>query len=344
MDTFIKKPIDEQQLYFEQAQSRLGLPPASIKKDFWVCWTLSKLFSLPGWGEQLIFKGGTSLSKCWGLIERFSEDIDIVINRDFLGFGGEESPERAQTKTKRNKRIMALKKTCQERIHLDLKPALDQCFRDALPSGLTWSLDIASHEEDPDEQTLLFVYPGTLDGPSSYLRPQVKIELGARSDTWPTESPLIEPYLAKAFPEDLAINKFPVQAVAPERTFWEKAMLLHEETFRPADRERKAHLARHYYDIWCLIKKGIADRAAQSSELFSSIAEHRDVFFHQSFVDYSTLRQGSLLLLPREDQIATWRNDYNAMRREMFYGEVPDFDEILEVVGSFQNKFNKEQK
>lgn len=341
MDTFIKKPNGEQRIYFEQAQSILGLPPVSIEKDFWVCWTLWKLFNLPEWGKQLVFKGGTSLSKGWGLIERFSEDIDMVINRDFLGYGGDKSPEKASSNKQRKNRLENLKQTCRSRIHSELKPALEQCFMVVLPSGIKWSLEIASPEEDPDGQTLLFQYPGILTGSSTYLQPQVKIELGARSDTWPTELPIIKPYLAEAFPTIFAIDKFTVQAVAPERTFWEKAMLLHEETFRSVDKPRKARLARHYYDLWCLIKKGVAERAVQNPDLFAGVAEHRAIFFKQNWMDYDTLRPGSLCLLPRNDQIAAWRQDYNAMRGEMFFGVVPDFDEILKVVANFERKFNE---
>jgi hypothetical protein len=341
VDAFINKSGVDMLPYFEQAQSKLGLPPASIEKDFWVCWTLWKLFSLPDWGKQLVFKGGTSLSKGWGLIERFSEDIDIVINRDFLGFGGDKSPYKAPSKKQQAKGIKNLKNTCQSRIHSELKPILEQCFMDALPSGIKWSLNIASPEEDLDGQTLLFEYPRTLTDRSIYLNPHVKIELGARSDTWPTKSPVIKPYLADAFPTLLAVDKFTVQAVAPERTFWEKAMLLHEETLRPVGKHMKARLARHYYDLWCLIKKGIDKQAMENVELFNGVVKHRTIFFKQSWVDYNTLQPGSIRLLPRKDQIAIWRQDYNSMRGEMFFGEVPDFDEILEVVGSFEKEFNR---
>ncbi len=150
---------------------------------------------------------------------------------------------------------------------------------------------------------MLFEYPGTFSGSSAYLNPRVKIELGARSDTWPTEKPFVKSYLADAFPDIFTINKFPVQVVAPERTFWEKAMLLHEETFRPARKTRKARLARHYYDLWCLIKKGVAKRAMQNPDLFAGVAEQRAVFFNQNWMDYNTLRPGSLCLLPHEDQV-----------------------------------------
>ena len=341
MDAFIRKPNDEQRIYFEQAQSALGLPPASIEKDFWVCWTLWQLFSLPDSGAHLVFKGGTSLSKGWGLIERFSEDIDIVINRDFLGFGGDKSPEKAPSRKQLKKRLEGLRVASRACIHSALKPALHRCFVDALPSGAEWALEIAPPEEDPDGQTLLFQYPRALTVSSSYLRLQVKIELGARSDTWPTESPIIAPYLAQAYPDIFATGSFQVKAVSPERTFWEKAMLLHEETFRPAQKGIKGRLARHYYDLWCLIKKGVAKRALQNPDLFTGVAEHRAAFFNQNWVDYKTLRPGALRLLPRDDQITAWRQDYNAMRGEMFFGEVPTFDEILNVVGSFEREFNQ---
>lgn len=341
MDTFIKRTADEQHLYFEQAQARLGLPSTSIEKDFWVCWTLWKLFNLPEYGKNLVFKGGTSLSKGWDLIKRFSEDIDVVVNRDSLGFGGDKSPDKAPSEKQRKIRLKDLKKACHEHIHSKLRPTLERCFADTLPANLKWSLDIASPDEDPDGQTLLFQYPGNLTGSSSYLRSQVKIELGARSDVWPTERPLIQPYLAGAFPLIFEIDNFTVQAVAPERTFWEKAMLLHEETCRPAGKPRKARLARHYYDLWCLIQKGVAARAIQNSELFTSVAEHRAIFFNQNWVDYDTIQRGSLRFLPADDKITAWKQDYQAMQNEMFFGAVPDFYEIMRVVGDFQDIFNR---
>ena len=341
MDAFVRKPNDEQRIYFEQAQTGLGLPPASIEKDFWVCWMLWKLFSLPEWGVHLIFKGGTSLSKGWGLIERFSEDIDIVINRDFLGFGGDESPEKAPSNKQRKKRFEGLRMACQSFIRSALTPALQHCFIDTLPSDAEWALEIAPPEEDPDGQTLLFQYPRALTVSSPYLRLQVKIEFGARSDTWPTESPTIRPYLAQAYPEIFATGSFQIKAVSPERTFWEKAMLLHEETYRPPEKGIKGRLARHYYDLWCLIEKGVSERVLQNPDLFSCVAEHRAAFFHQNWVNYETLRPGSLRLLPGTDQIAAWQQDYNAMRGEMFFGEVPTFDDILGEVGTFERKFNQ---
>jgi len=331
MDNFLKLSAEDQRVYCEQAQANLGLPPASIEKDFWVCWTLRELFNLPEWGEHLVFKGGTSLSKAWKLIERFSEDIDVVIDREFLGFGGATLSGNQQKK---------LVKQCSARIDQDLRPALKERFRSLLPTTAEWSLLLADAQEDKNQQTLLFTYPGVLKTTATYLRPVVKIELGGRSDTEPREAPVLRPYICEAFPDLLGTGEFSVSTVAARRTFWEKAMLLHEETFRPADRPRTRPLARHYYDLWALIRKGVAADALADTGLFERVATHRRMFFAYTWVDYSTLRPGSLRILPPKDQADGWRADYGAMRDEMFFGEVPKFDEILAVVGDFEKRFN----
>ncbi|MEJ0090564.1 MAG: nucleotidyl transferase AbiEii/AbiGii toxin family protein [Limisphaerales bacterium] len=193
---------------------------------------------------------------------------------------------------------------------------------------------------DPDGQSLSFFYPAVIET-AAYVQPVVKIELGARSDTEPSETPQIQSYLADAFPQILNPDVFSVRAVAPRRTFWEKAMLVHEENFRPADKPRKVRLARHYYDLWCLINKGVAAQAMADTGLFQRVAAHREIFFRWSWVNYNTLRPGSLRLIPSDDQLAAWRQDYQTMRGEMFFGDVPKFDEILRVVGDFEKRFNQ---
>lgn len=331
MNSFPILPTERRRVLFEEAQARLGLTAASIEKDFWVCWTLRELFGLPLWGEQLTFKGGTSLSKGWRLIARFSEDIDVVIDRDFLGFGGELG-------STRQKKLL---KECRRRIQTELWPALEERFRAALPGDLAWQLMPADEDEDPDQQTLLFEYPSVFEEGFAYVRRVVKIELGARSDTEPVEAPLIQPYLAEAFPELLKDGAFPLRTVAARRTFWEKAMLLHEETFRPAGKPRRARLSRHYYDLWCLIRAGVAAQDADDPGLFDRVASHRQVFFKQRWVDYDALRKGHLRLMPPGEQEPGWRSDYNAMREEMFFEEPPAFDEVLATVREFEEEFNR---
>jgi hypothetical protein len=340
MNAFIEMSPEEQRLVCEQTQDRLSLPAASVEKDFWVCWTLRELFNLPDWGAHLTFKGGTSLSKGWKLIERFSEDIDIVVDRGFLGYGGEKSPEAAPSKKQRRARLEELKAECQRRIHVGLKPLLESRIASTLPSGAKWRLSLASADEDPDQQTLLFEYPTVMHGASVYIRPVVKIEMGARSDIEPASAPTILPYIAEAFPGTLGPADFVVRVLAPERTFWEKAMLLHEETYRPAGKARKMRMARHYYDLWCLITKGVGARAVANEGLFARTAAHREIFFNWSWMDYNTLRRGSLRIVPMADQLDEWRRDYEGMQGAMFFGEVPSFEEVLRVVNEFASSFN----
>ena len=331
MDKFIQLPASQRREICEQGFAKLNLAAVSIEKDFWVCWTLRELFHLPVWGKQLTFKGGTSLSKGWRLISRFSEDIDIVIERDFLGFGDEMLS---------NKRQKKLLKECSKRVQEELKPALDKCMRELLPDNLAWSLMPADVEEDQDLQTILFQYPSVFSDGLTYVRPVVKIELGARSETEPAELPVIKPYLAEAFPDLFEKSHFSLRTVAARRTFWEKAMLLHEETFRPADKPRRARLSRHYYDLWCLIRAGIATQAIADADLFDRVARHRQIYFKQSWVNYDTLRKGSLRITPRPQQLADWRRDYEAMRKEMFFEEPPTFDAIMKTVRQFEEEIN----
>ncbi|MDR3412345.1 MAG: nucleotidyl transferase AbiEii/AbiGii toxin family protein [Formivibrio sp.] len=338
MKEFLQASLERRRQLCDEAQARLGLRAASIEKDFWVCWTLRELFSLPGCGAHLTFKGGTSLSKGWKLIERFSEDIDVVMEREFLGFGGAKSPENAGSKKQQEKRLEELKLACQKRIKDSLKPELEKHFQNSLPKGMKW--DLLADADDADGQTLLFHYPSAY-ADAAYIRPVVKIELGARSDTEPCGMPQIQPYLKEAFPDLFVTGAFSIRTVEPIRTFWEKAMLLHEETFRKSDGGPKVRLARHYYDLWCLIKRDVAEKAKNDLELFKRVAAHRAVFFRKSKEAQESLRPGSLRLIPLPEQLPAWKRDYQSMSEAMFFGEVPAFDEILRVVGDFEKRFNK---
>jgi predicted nucleotidyltransferase component of viral defense system len=336
MDGFLKQPVVRQRVLFAEAGRQLGLSAGSVEKDLWVCWTLRALFDLPSSGPHLTFKGGTSLSKGWKLIERFSEDIDVVIDRDFLGFGGAGSPEEAASKKQRGQRLEALMAACRHHVQEVLRPALEQELRRLLPSPGQWRLEVDA--DQPDGQTLLFHYPPAME--TVYVRPVVKIEFGARSDTEPSATPQIAPYLADVFPGDVGEARFPVRAVAPERTFWEKAALLHEETFREGGVTPKARLARHYYDLWCLITRGVAERAVADAGLFERVAAHRMVFFRRSREAQASFKPGSLKLVPDAGRRAHWKRDYDAMRESMFFGDAPEFDEILAVVAGLEERFN----
>jgi predicted nucleotidyltransferase component of viral defense system len=335
MNKLLAMDDDRRRQIFEQTSAQMNLAEVAVEKDFWVCWTLDKLFRLPC-GQHLTFKGGTSLSKAWHLIERFSEDIDITIHRDALGFGGDNAPHAAPSKTQRRKRLKQLKAACERYIAGTLATELYEVIVADLPKENAWSLQL----DADDSQTLLFEYPSVFPVQAEYLRRWVKIEMGGRADVEPSDNVVIQSYVAEAFPDLLSNTNVNVRAIRPERTFWEKALLLHEEGFRPDEKQRKAGMARHYYDLFRMIQADVGAQAAVDMELFSNIAQHREHYFQYAWVDYESYQPGQLRIVPVDEQLANWKADYSSMQAEMFFGEVPAFEDIIDTVRQFQDSFN----
>ena len=338
MDHFIRQSTEEQRVYFEQTAARMRLSPQIIEKDFWVCWTLKELFGLPEIGKTLIFKGGTSLSKVYRIIERFSEDIDVSLDRASLGFGGELDPEAGSSAKEQGRRLDRLRQACQEKIVGQLKPAFEEVIATKFGKPAGWS--VAIDEADPDRQTLLYAYPsGWPEKTAGYVRAAVKIEMGARSDHWPSEQAEISSYVAQQFPAAFHAPAFTVKVLAAERTFWEKATLLHAEHHRPSDKAMPLRLSRHYYDMSQLIQSGVGENAAQDLKLLGRVVEHKKVFFRSGWAHYETAHRGGLRLSPSTDRLKSLEADYDKMQ-EMFFGERPAFSEVLRVIGDWENRFN----
>jgi hypothetical protein len=339
MDQFVRLPQDERSLYFVQAAERLRLSPQIVEKDFWVCWTLQALFALPGLGAALIFKGGTSLSKVYQLIERFSEDIDVSIDRASLGFGGTQDPAAVASGKERGRRIDRLKTACQHAVAAEVQPALAEVIQQAGGNARDWPLRI--DEDDPDRQTLLFGYPTPgATAAQAYLRPVVRIEMGARSDHWPSVQSQITPYVAEAFPAAFGAPAVTVKVLAATRTFWEKATLLHAEHHRPLDKTMPLRLSRHYYDLARLISAGIGEQATADLELLQRVVDHKTVFFPSGWARYAEARRGSLRLVPVPERTPSLAADYDSMQ-EMFFGERMAFTEVLRVLGEWEAEFNR---
>jgi len=339
VDRFLAlSPADRVQA-FEQAGAMRGMPGASVAKDFWVCLSLRELYALPELGPYLTFKGGTSLSKAWALIDRFSEDVDLTIDHQGIGISADREPAMASSRKERERRITAIKDACSQAVEGPIAAALRARFASMLGKR-GWSLVV--DPEDPDGQTLLFAYPAPISAPiAGYLRPAVKLEFGARSEPWPAESRLLRPMVADAFPGLFDVADIEVRALRPERTFWEKVMLLHEERFRPGDRSVRHAMARHYHDVWRLIETGIAASAVADLNLFTQVASHRQLYFRLTWMDYATLVRGRIQMLPAPAHLDDWRRDYQAMQGEMFVTTPPAFHEILEVIEHFQDEFNR---
>jgi len=339
MDRILELSPRQRAEVFQQATQATGMDAIIIEKDFWVCWTLRELFRLPEIGEHLIFKGGTSLSKVFKIIERFSEDIDVSIDRAFLGFGGANEPEAGGSNKEKQRRVDALKAACQQKIATGLHPALEAAIKSKIAADQPWSLQ--NDDEDPDGQTLLFEYPSSFaPATTGYIRRMVKIEMGARADHWPCESKTVTPYVTEQFPQGFEEGSCAVKVLSAERTFWEKATILHAEFHRPADKAIPERFSRHYCDFYELIRKGVAKSAVEKPELLARVAEHKSLFFRSASARYGEAVRGTLRIAPPEYRLKPLRDDYGKMQ-QMFFGEPPEFDNITALLTQWESEFNR---
>ena len=329
-DRYLSLAPRERLELLDAASRQSGLAQAILEKDYWLCKTLDVLFALPELGSHLVFKGGTSLSKVYGLIDRFSEDVDISFHREFLGFGEELDPEAAAGK-EQSRRIEALQQACRDCIRENLLPRLREAIAALLGGTEDWSLEI-----DPlDAQTLLFHFPQAGGPGLAYIVPSVRIELGARSDHWPSEEREIRSYLGEAFGP--TIGKATVRSLAAERTFWEKATLLHAEVHRPKDKLMPARYARHYHDMARLAESPVAARALADVALRERVVAHKAVYFRSGWARYDLARPASFRLIPPDSRIAALKSDHQAMI-PMFFNPPPPIDEVLDTIADLETR------
>jgi hypothetical protein len=327
---------------FAIAGERRGLLPIVVEKDFWVCWTLERLFALPDLGPHLLFKGGTSLSKVYGLIRRFSEDIDLSLSRTALG-DGLADPERAASNTQRKLRTEALVAAFQETVTGRLLPALREAIAQQLgqerqPGDGGWTLT----QDGTDPGTLHFAYPRATEGELSYIRPEVKIELGGRSDDWPAEDRTVTAYAAEVLPQ-MTPGAVAVRALAARRTFWEKATILHAEHHRPQDKPTGERLSRHYSDLAQMAGTEAEAQALGDLALLARVREHKAAFYTAPWASYDTARPGTLRLAPRPERLAGLRTDYRGMAA-MFFGPVLPFDDMMGRIAALEERVNTPSK
>jgi len=331
-----------QKSLIEETAARLGLPPASVEKDWWVCVVLEALYGDSALHSLLTFKGGTSLSKAFGLIRRFSEDIDIVVDRRYLGFTGSRDPEMAQSRSAQKRLVDALKKSCADFIEHRIIPSLHQYLETFVSNS---RCVIALDPHDQDRQTVLVSYEALFSSiPSFYIAPQVKIEMGARSGDEPTYEKNIRSMVFEVFRDRRWAYDFSVRTLDPARTFLEKACLIHEENLRPLDKQIKSRMSRHLYDLHCLYNSEIGKKAVFDRALLSRVIVNRKTYFHYPWLDYDTMKPGRFVLIPRDERIDFWRSDYDTLQKEMIVGNAPSFSEILSALRMIQNEMNAERE
>lgn len=321
---------------FTEASIRRGIAAAIVEKDFWVCWTLKRIFELTD-GKHIVFKGGTSLSKVFGLIGRFSEDLDLSVQRDRLGFAGANSPDLMKSRTQRKEAVERLRLTCSAFIRDELAPALQASFASNLRTDTYWSLDADTIEP----MTVHFTYPASLspDTLLEYIRPAVKLEFGAGADPYPIGVHAIKPYASDEYPDQFQHASCNVVALEAERTFWEKATILHAEFYRPVDKPTPERLSRHYSDLAQLATSSIGTTALANPSLLERVTCTKSLYFPAAWASYGTARAGSLHLLPSVDRMHDLETDYERMR-EMYF-EVPlTFEQILNALADTEKHIN----
>ena len=310
-----------------------------IEKDWWVTTVLRAMFSFP-YANHLSFKGGTSLSKCWHLIDRFSEDIDIAIDREFLGFSGTLSKTQVSDKLRR-----AACSFVRDTMQYDLA---EQLYNNGIAEDkLKVNVNITPvTTTDPEvininyDSVLSFSIDG-IDG-NRYILPKVKVEVSGRSMSEPVSDIAIDSMIDQVYPKaPFAEPKFMVRAVLPERTFLEKLFLLHEEFAKPKDLIRVERMSRHLYDIGQMLKTPIAERAINDADLYRQVVEHRRTFIGLRGFDYDTLCPETLNIVPPASVIEQWKLDYENMRLHMIYGESEPFDMLVGNLTKLNTKINQ---
>jgi len=331
-NSFMVLPEQTRINIFTKTAASKALPSIAVEKDWWVTVVLRALFSLP-YAENLSFKGGTSLSKCWNLIERFSEDIDIAVNREYLGFSGTLSKTQISNKLRR-----AACSFVREKLQFDLQKKLENNGI----NGNEFSVKVNITPISTTDPEIIEVEYNSLFDEENYIKRKVLVEVTGRSMNEPLQTVNLQSMLDDEFPnEEFTEQPFKVLAVIPQRTFIEKICLLHEEFDKPKQFIRTERMSRHLYDIVQMVDTQIAEEALADKQLYYSVVEHRRVFIGLKGFDYSTLSPKTINIVPPTNTIALWKTDYESMQRTMIYGNSLPFNKLIDNVKQLNKRINQ---
>lgn len=329
MLSIAKAENQERSELFQIVSNEMGVPAVIVEKDFWVCYILDFLFNRSIFKSHLIFKGGTSLSKCYHLINRFSEDIDLILDWGEIGYSIDEPwNERSNAGQER------FKAETIERTNAYLSEVFVPHVHAALSSELGFELKIFPAKE---EETVIIAYPkqfvstATLD--------VIRLEVGPLAEWTPSESVKIQTYLAEYRPGLIQKPQFNVNTVKPERTFWEKATILHQEANRPPEKLMPLRYSRHYYDMYQMGHSFVKGVALENIPLLSTVIAFKDKFYRTPWSHLSEALPGSFRLVPPTFRMKELKSDYKSMQ-QMFIGGYPTLDEIIQYLQELELEIN----
>jgi hypothetical protein len=329
VDELARRTAADRAAVFRAAAAERGLPPPYAEKDFWVCWSLRRLFA-PALVDGMVFKGGTSLSKVWEAIHRFSEDIDLTLPRNELPGADRIEIRDTQSVSERKKHKEQLDRVLEAWSGGGGLAAVRARIEAALGTRTGWTLRSAA-------DSMEFEYPKGLPSDEyggGYVRPIVQLEFGATMPTEPAEDHVIRPYATRAGQYRMGAPDVSVRVLAPERTFWEKATLVHAENNRPEPKSG-ARVSRHYADVASLAAHAIGARALARIDLLPQVAQEKERYFYAAWARYVDAAHGRLRLVPPPKHEEALRRDYEQMR-EMYQGNPLPFATILERLGELE--------
>lgn len=325
MDKVARLEARQRSELFREAATRLLTTPAVVEKDFWVSWVLGRVFGEPALARLLMFKGGTSLSKAYQLIERFSEDIDLILDWRALN---SDDPQTKRSRSKQDKFNTAIDELAKTYIAGELLARIKTVLGDLCQCEV----------ETADPHVINVRYPAAF--PDTYLRPEVRLEIGPLAAWLPHEDRKIGCYAAQVFPKLFEQPDCTVRVISAKRTFWEKATILHHEAHRPEGNTQPARYSRHYYDLARMAASPVRDEALADIELLADVVAFKMRFYPRGWARYDLAVPGSLRLLPSAAVLATVEADYKAMAN-MIFGVVPPFADILAVLAELEQLINK---
>lgn len=332
-DYFSLNPA-QQRLVIEQTAAKLNLPVQAIEKDLWVTAILQVLFTLPC-AHGLVFKGGTSISKVWNAISRFSEDIDLAIDRSLFDLDGELT----------KKQVKKLRKVSSMFVREELFGQLCEAIASTPLYGLREieaQPDGVGDSTYPEPRIIYVKYASLFSDKIDYILPVVKIEAGARSLLEPTLNVAIKSLVDVALPSiTTSLVDVEVRTAVAEKTFLEKCFLLHE-LFSRGVAVSANRRSRHLYDLHMMMRKGIDKRAVSDDELWNTIHHHRSTLTSISGVDYTPDIRSRIVLTPPAECVEDWKSDYQAMQGLMIYNNPPSFEELLKSMTELEMAFKKQ--
>lgn len=333
MNLIAKASETEREVLFGNAADRAHISnPAIVEKDFWVCFALDYLFHKSPWQQSFIFKGGTSLSKAYHVIERFSEDIDLIMDWRLLGYGLYEPwEERSNTQQdKFNKRAVA---NASEFLSGTFAPQMEKDMISMIGQDISVRMD----PDDKEQCTVNFYYPHVFN--TEYLRQEIRLEIGPLAEWIPSHDVAIRSTAAEQYPAAFQHTETLVPTVDIERTFWEKVTILHKTASSYATKGIPARYARHYYDLYQMSRCDVKEKAFARKELLVQDVKFKLKFYYSKTASYETAKIGAIKLVPGAEAIQDLSRDYGHMK-DMIYGEKPDFNEIMETISMLEKEIN----